>query len=150
MVDCYEEDCTRQANWRGCYEECVITRMPAGVIGDDDDAFFTTYYCFGCMAARWGCAEGDALVRIRDGRRDVKRRREQNAAFNAAAPAVAAAVPGVTKGERRELTVDFMKEVMSPLVRFYPYQDEDARAALPVARGALGADCEDARFPAAP
>ena len=29
---------------------------------------------------------------------------------------MAAAVPGVTKGERRELTVDFMKEVMSPLV----------------------------------
>ena len=117
-MDCYEEGCTRQANWRACYEECVITRRSAGVIGDDEDQFFTTYYCFGCMAVRWGCAEGDALVRIRDGRRDVKRRREQNAAFNAATAKVVAAVPGVSKSERRELAIDLIKEVMSPLVRF--------------------------------
>ena len=106
-----------QANWRGCFEECVYTRKSADMVGGDDDEFFTTY-CFWCMAVRWGCAECDALVRIRDGRRDVKRRREQNAAFNAAAATVAAAVPVVSKGERRELTVDYMKEVMSPLVRF--------------------------------
>ena len=118
IVDCSGAGCVHQANWRDCFEECVYTKKSANVIGDDDDEFFTTYFCYRCMAVRWGCAEGDALVRIRDGRRDVKRRREQNAAFNAAAAAVAAAVPGVTKGERRELTVDYMKEVMSPLVRF--------------------------------
>ena len=71
-----------QANWRGCFEECVYTRKSADMIGDDDDEFFTTYYCFRCMAVCWGCSEADALVRVRDGGGDIKRRREQNAAFN--------------------------------------------------------------------
>jgi hypothetical protein len=88
------------------------------VQGDDDDAWHTVYFCYQCMAVRWGCSEVDAVVRIRDGRRDMKRRREQNDAFNAAAAQVVAAVPGVSKGERRELAIDLIKEVMSPLVRF--------------------------------
>ena len=88
------------------------------MLGDDDDEFYTAYFCFRCMAVRWGCAEADAIVLIRDGRRDVKRRREQNAAFNAAAATVVAAVPGITKGQRRVLAVDYLKEAMSPLVRF--------------------------------
>jgi hypothetical protein len=118
MVACSGDGCTHEASWRDCFKECVYTRRSAGVLGDDDAEFYTAYFCFRRMAVRWGCAEADAIVLIRDGRRDVKRRREQNAAFNATTSAVAAAVPGVTKGERRELTVDFMKEVMSPLVRF--------------------------------
>ena len=96
MVDCAGEGCAHTARWRDCFEECVYTRVSGGVLGDDDDEFHVAFFCYRCMAVRWGCTEADAMVRIRDGRRDVKRRREQNEAFNVAAATVVAAVPGTT------------------------------------------------------
>ena len=50
--------------------------------------------------------------------RVTKNRREQNVAFNEAAATVVAAVPGVTRGQRRALAIDLMKEAMGPLARF--------------------------------
>ena len=77
MVDCAGADCTATPRWRDCFEECIYTRLSAGVLGDDDDEFHVAYFCYRCMAVRWGCDEADALIRIRDGRGDIKRRREQ-------------------------------------------------------------------------
>ena len=118
MVDCAGDGCTHTARWRDCFEECIYTRVSSGVLGDDDDEYHVAYFCYRCMAARWGCDEAGALIRIRDGRGDIKRRREQNVAFNAAAATVVAAVPGVTSGQRRTLAIDLMKEAMGPLARF--------------------------------
>ena len=118
MVDCAGEGCTHTARWRDCFEECVYTRVSGGVLGDDDDEFHVAFFCYRCMAVRSGCTEADAMVRVRGGRRDVKRRREQNEAFNVAAATVVAAVPGITGGQRRVLAVDYLKEAMGPLARF--------------------------------
>ena len=49
----------------------------------------------GAAIAVMGCSEADAVVCIRDGRRDIKRRREQNDAFNAVAAKVVAAAGAV-------------------------------------------------------
>ena len=96
-------------------------RLPlpsAGVLGGDDNEFHVAYFCYRCMAVRWGCDKGDALIRIRDGRGDIKRRREKNLAFNAAAATVVAAVPGVSRGQRWALVIDLGKEAMGPIARF--------------------------------
>ena len=46
------------------------------------------------------------------------RGKKQNAAFNAAAATVVAAVPGITRGQRRVPAVDLLKDAMRPLARF--------------------------------
>ena len=118
MAECSGDGCTHTARWRDCFEDCVYTRVSNGVYGDDDDEYHIAYFCYRCMAVRWDCAEADAVIRIRDGKPGVKRRREQNAAFNAAAATVIAAVPGVSKGQLRVLAIDLMKEAVGPLARF--------------------------------
>ena len=118
LVNCAGVDCGATATWRDCFEECIYTKVGTGVLGDDEDAFQVSYFCFKCMAGRWGCDEADALTRIRDGRWDIKRRREKNIAFNAAAATVVAAVPAVSKNQRRLMTIDVMKEAMGPIARF--------------------------------
>ena len=118
LVNCAGVDCGATATWRDCFEECIYTKVGTGVLGDDEDAFQVSYFCFKCMAGRWGCDEADALTRIRDGRWDIKRRREKNIAFNAAAASVVAAVPAVSKNQRRLMAIDVMKEAMGPIARF--------------------------------
>ena len=54
MVDCAGVGCGATAKWRDCFEECIYTKVGAGVLGDDEDAFQVSYFCFECMAGRWG------------------------------------------------------------------------------------------------
>ena len=70
------------------------------------------------MADKWGCDEADAVTRIRDGKPHIKKRREQHATFNAASSTVVAAVPGVSRGARRLLAIELMKDAMGPMARF--------------------------------
>ena len=72
MVDCAGAGCMHQANWRDCFEECVYTKKSVDMIGDDDEEFFTTYFCYRCMAVKWGCDEADAVIRSRDDKPGVE------------------------------------------------------------------------------
>jgi phosphate transport system protein len=49
--------------------------------GDDEGEYRTDYYCAQSMAHTWGCAEGDAVTRIRDGKPRIRKRRAEEAAF---------------------------------------------------------------------
>jgi hypothetical protein len=44
MVDCAGADCTSTARWRDCFEECIYTKLSAGVLGEDDDEFHVAYF----------------------------------------------------------------------------------------------------------
>ena len=91
------KDCATVARWRGCFEERITICAARGFYGDDEGEYRIDYYCPRRMADNWGCDEADAATRIRDGKPHVKKRREQNAAFNAVATMVVAAVPSVSR-----------------------------------------------------
>jgi hypothetical protein len=77
-----------------------------------------TYRCAACMGQEWEISTREALFRIRDGRCDINKRRKQNAAFNQASSTIAQNAPGLSRGERRNLAVDLMREAIGPILRF--------------------------------
>ena len=70
------------------------------------------------MGLTWEVSTREALFRIRDGRWDINKRRKQNGAFNRASATVAQNAPGLSRGARRNLAVDLMREAIGPILRF--------------------------------
>ena len=89
-------------------------REPGDRYGGDDGDSRADYYSATCVAKAWGCSVSEALIRIREQKPNVKKRRLQQAAFAEADKAVAAAFPAVTKGERRPLAVDVVRDDIAP------------------------------------
>jgi hypothetical protein len=109
--------CPNHENWRDCFQETVVIREASGQGGDDGE-YRRTYRCAACMGQEWGVSTREALFRIRDGRWDINKRRKQNAAFNQASATIALHAPALSRGERRNLAVDLMKEAIGPILRF--------------------------------
>ena len=72
MVQCAGSGCTHTARWRDCFEEWVYVRVANGVYGDDNDEYRIDYFCYRCMAVKWGCDEADAVIRSRDDKPGVE------------------------------------------------------------------------------
>ena len=100
--------------WKDYYEEHIKIRASKGMYGDDEGEYRTDFYCAKCMAHKWGCEEGDAITRIRDGKPHIRKRRAEQAADRQ----VVGAIPGASKGAPRPMAIDVMKDAMGLMVRF--------------------------------
>ena len=75
----------------------------------------------------------------------LRKRRAQPAAFAEADLKVAAAAPGISKGERRPLAVDVMKDAMGPMAHFVRLETRMLAQKVTADGPALRVVAEDAR-----
>jgi hypothetical protein len=109
LVPCCTTGCTTELRrWSRMREVRNVLRYSAGVYGDDDDDVQVYYFCASCMAKEWEMSEQEAQAKILEERPGWERKVRDNQAFAEADAKTATAFPGLSKGERRLITVASM------------------------------------------
>jgi hypothetical protein len=128
LVPCSTQGCTIVRKWRVMDEVRTTLYQSSGRWGDDDDIVDFKYVCAECRALEWGITVQEAQARILENRPSMLRRKKYNEAFRTADAKSAAAFPGMSKGERRLVTIASMKEIIAPLAKFIQLKARMRRA----------------------
>ncbi|WP_353239689.1 hypothetical protein [Limnohabitans sp.] len=86
--------------------------------GEPDAIYEILYYCPPCMAERWGCSILEAQAHIINNQPHTQRRRAFQEKFRIHDEQVAAEIPALSKGERRNITIKMMTDAVTPISRF--------------------------------
>jgi hypothetical protein len=115
---CPCSECGAKNHWRKMTQEWSLANAPHERLGDDEELWNVVRLCAECLAKKRGITVIAAMAAIVEEAPVHNKRKEANERFNEADRRAAEAFEGLSKGERRRISVAMMRGLLAPISKF--------------------------------